>query len=153
MVVSVSNVIEKKITLYAQRSRVWRAIVDPREFGAWFGVAIEGTFKEGASTFGKITLPGYEHLTMEMKIEKIEPERYFSYRWHPFAIDPDVDYSSEPTTLVEFSLEDGQGVTILTMRETGFDALPEARRERAFKSNEGGWAAQGENIARHVAAG
>src|ERR1700722_8075429 len=94
--------IEKKIVLHAPRSRVWRAIANADEFGAWFRVKLEGTFIEGAAIQGKITYPGYEHLTMDMHIERIEPERYFAYRWHPYAIGPAVDYSSEPMTLVEF---------------------------------------------------
>src|ERR1700736_6260981 len=98
--------IEKKVFLSAPRSRVWRAIANAEEFGAWFGVKLKGTFQQGTPIHGKITHPGYEHLTMEMQVERIEPEKYFSYRWHPYAVDPAIDYSTEPTTLVECKLDD-----------------------------------------------
>jgi len=107
--------IEKMIRLRAPRSRVWRALTDAREFGAWFQVELEGAFAPGARVRGKITTPGYEHLTMEITVERMEPERLFSYRWHPYAIDPKLDYSSEPTTLVEFQLApvaEGGGIGI-----------------------------------------
>jgi len=142
--------IEKQIVLRAPRSRVWRAIADAQQFGAWFGVKLEGPFAEGATIHGTITHPGYEHLKMEMLVERIEPERYFAYRWHPYAIDPKVDYSHEPTTLVEFRLEDAPGGTRLTVVESGFDRIPLARRAEAFRMNEGGWTEQMKNIERHV---
>jgi uncharacterized protein YndB with AHSA1/START domain len=142
--------IEKKITLKTPRSRVWRAIADAKEFGEWFRVKLEGTFQAGAAIRGKIDYPGYEHLTMEMQVERIEPEAYFAYRWHPYAIDPAVDYSKEPTTLVEFRLEDADGGTLLTIVESGFDQIPPARRETAFRMNDGGWTQQAQNIERHV---
>src|SRR5690349_16172165 len=93
-----SDRIEKKLVLRAPRSRVWRALTDAGEFGAWFGVKLEGGFAVGASTRGKITHPGYEHLTMELHVERIDAEHLFSFRWHPYAVDPEIDYSSEPTT-------------------------------------------------------
>jgi uncharacterized protein YndB with AHSA1/START domain len=142
--------IEKTITLRAPRSRVWRAIANAEEFGTWFRVKLEGTFAEGTNIRGKSLYPGYEHLTLEMLIDKIEPERYFAYRWHPYAINPDGDYSQEPTTLVEFTLADANGSTALTIVESGFDRLPAERRAEAFRMNEGGWAAQIKNIERHV---
>ncbi len=142
--------IEKKVILRAPRSRVWRAIADAQEFGRWFGVKLEGTFVEGAQIGGKITYPGYEHLTMEVEVVRIEPERYFAYRWHPYAVNPTVDYSSEPMTLVEFRLEEADGATLLTIVESGFDQIPLARRAEAFRKNEGGWAEQTRNIERHV---
>jgi uncharacterized protein YndB with AHSA1/START domain len=142
--------IEKKVVLRAPRSRVWRAIANAEEFGQWFGVKLEGAFAEGATIRGKITYPGYEHLTMEVLIERIEPERYFAYRWHPYAIDPTVDYSHEPMTLVEFRLDEADGGTLLTIVESGFDQIPLARREKAFRMNEQGWAEQTRNIERHV---
>ena len=142
--------IEKQIVLRAPRSRVWRAIADAQQFGAWFGVKLEGPFAERATIHGTITHPGYEHLKMEMLVERIEPERYFAYRWHPYAIDPKVDYSHEPTTLVEFRLEDAPGGTRLTVVESGFDRIPLARRAEAFRMNEGGWTEQMKNIERHV---
>jgi uncharacterized protein YndB with AHSA1/START domain len=142
--------IEKKVKLRAPRSRVWRAIATAEEFGAWFGVKLEGQFAEGATVRGKITHPGYEHLTMEMLVERIEPERYFAYRWHPYAIDTAVDYTSEPTTLVEFRLDEADGGTVLTIVESGFDRIPLARRAEAFRMNDQGWTEQLKNIERHV---
>ena len=143
--------IEKKIVLRAPRSRVWRAIANAEKFGEWFRVKLEGAFSEGITIRGKIAHPGYEHLTMEMQIERIEPERYFSYRWHPYAIDPAVDYSSERTTLVEFRLSEADGGgTLLTIIESGFDQIPLARRAEAFRMNDGDWTQQAQNIERHV---
>lgn len=144
--------LEKQILLRASRSRVWRALTDAREFGQWFRVDLAGAFAEGVTVRGKITHPGYEHLTMEILVERMEAERYFSYRWHPYAVDPTADYSAEPMTLVEFRLEEGQGGTLLRIVESGFDRLPAARRAEAFRMNDSGWAEQLENIERHVAA-
>lgn len=144
--------IEKQILLRAPRSRVWRALTNHHEFGAWFRVKLEAPFTAGATVRGQITHPGYEHVRMEVFVERIEPESLFSYRWHPYAVDPAVDYSGEPTTLVEFRLEEAQGGTLLTVVESGFDRLPSNRRDEAFRMNEGGWAAQMENIERHVSA-
>jgi uncharacterized protein YndB with AHSA1/START domain len=143
--------IEKKIVLKAPRARVWRAITDSSEFGTWFLAKVEGPFVAGKKARGRITYPGYEHLTFEVDVERIEPETLFSMRWHPSAIDPNVDYSKEPTTLVEFRLAEVPGGTELTIVESGFDALPADRRETAWRSNEGGWQEQLGNIARHVA--
>ena len=142
--------IEKTILLKAPRSRVWRAIVTPKEFGEWFGAKMTGTFTPGVWSKGPITYPGYEHLMMEMLVERIEPERLFSYRWHPYAVDSKVDYSSEPTTLVEFRLEDAKDGTQLTIVESGFDRIPLARRAEAFRMNDEGWGQQTKNIERHV---
>jgi uncharacterized protein YndB with AHSA1/START domain len=142
--------IEKTVTLRAPRARVWRALTAAEEFGTWFQVKLEGPFSEGATVRGKITHPGYEHVTMEMRIDRIEPERYFSYRWHPYAIDPKVDYSAEPATLVEFTLEEAGSGTILTIVESGFDRIPVARRAEAFRMNDNGWTGQIKNIERHV---
>jgi uncharacterized protein YndB with AHSA1/START domain len=138
--------IEKKVVLRAPRSRVWRAITSAEEFGEWFRVNLEGPFVEGSWVRGKITHPGYEHVTMEVQVERIEPETYFAYRWHPYAVDPTVDYSSEPTTLVEFRLEETDGGTLLTIVESGFDQVPFARRAEAFRMNDRGWAGQARNI-------
>jgi uncharacterized protein YndB with AHSA1/START domain len=148
--VAVTDRIEKTVVLRAPRSRVWRAIANAEEFGTWFRVKLEGVFAEGTTIRGKILHPGYEHVTMEMLIDRIEPERYFAYRWHPYAIKPDGDYSQEPTTLVEFTLADANGSTTLTIVESGFDRLPAERRAEAFRMNEGGWTAQIGNIERHV---
>jgi uncharacterized protein YndB with AHSA1/START domain len=142
--------IEKQMELKAPRARVWRALANAEEFGQWFRVKLEGPFVAGASVRGKITHPGYEHMTMEIFVERIEPERLLSYRWHPYAIDPGVDYSKEPTTLVEFQLEEANGGTLLRVTESGFDRVPPARRDEAFRMNYSGWAAQMKNIARHV---
>lgn len=148
---SESDRIEKEILLRAPRARVWRAIADAEQFGAWFRVKLDGPFVAGGTLIGHITHPGYEHVTMELFVERIEPERLFSYRWHPYAIDPKVDYSAEPTTLVEFRLEEEAGGTRLTVVESGFDQVPAARRDEAFRMNGSGWAAQLGNIERHVA--
>jgi len=142
--------IEKSILLRAPRTRVWRALTDAEEFGTWFRVKLDGPFQEGATVRGRITYPGYEHLTVEMRIERVEPERLFSYRWHPYAVSPEVDYSAEPMTLVEFRLEAAHGGTLLSVVESGFDRLPSARRAEAFRMNESGWSAQLTNIERHV---
>ena len=140
--------IEKTVILNAPRSRVWRGISDAREFGVWFQVKLDGQFTAGATIRGTITYPGYEGLPMALAIERIEPEQYFSYRWHPG--DPRDDYSAEPTTLVEFTLEDAPGGTRLTIVESGFDKIPLSRRAKAFRMNEDGWTEQIENIQRHV---
>jgi uncharacterized protein YndB with AHSA1/START domain len=145
--------IEKTIALRAPRTRVWRALTDHEEFGRWFRCKLEGPFRVGASVKGRITHPGYEHLVMDVTVEKIEPEKLFSFRWHPYAIDPSVDYSQEPTTLVEFSLEETKQGTQLTVVESGFDRIPAARRAEAFRMNSEGWEAQLHNIEQHVAAG
>ena len=142
--------IEKTIVLRAPRARVWRALTDAREFGEWFRVKLDGQFAEGATIRGRITYPGYEHVTMEMQVQRLDPERLFSYRWHPYAVDPAVDYTDEPTTLVEFRLEEVPEGTRLTVVESGFDRLPAERRDEAFRMNDGGWTEQIGNIERHV---
>jgi uncharacterized protein YndB with AHSA1/START domain len=143
----------KQIQLNAPIARVWRAISDAREFGTWFKVALEGDFAEGARVRGRITYPGYEHLTAELLVERMTPPTYLSYRWHPNAVDPDVDYSEEPTTLVEFQLAEQAGGTLLTITESGFDELPAERRATALHMNAQGWAAQLDNVSKHVAGG
>ncbi len=146
-----SNSIEKRIELRSPISRVWRALTDHREFGEWFRVTVDGPFAPGRTVRGHILHPGYEHLTWAATVESLEPERLFSFRWHPYAIDPQVDYSTEPTTLVEFRLEPkADGGTILHLTELGFDAIPQHRRSEAFSMNERGWTEQMKNIARHV---
>jgi uncharacterized protein YndB with AHSA1/START domain len=151
MTVTSTDRIEKTVTLRAPRSRVWQALTNADEFGAWFRVKLEGAFVEGATVRGRITHPGYEHVKMEVLVERIDPEHYFAYRWHPYAIDPKVDYSKEPTTLVEFRLAEAAGGTVLTIVESGFDRIPLARRDEAFRMNDGGWTEQLKNIERHVA--
>ena len=142
--------IEKRVVLRAPRTRVWRALTNAEEFGAWFRVKLEGAFAEGKWIRGTLAVPGHEGVKLEMLIERIDPERYFAYRWHPYAVDPKVDYSAEPTTLVEFHLEDAEGGTALTIVESGFDRIPLARRAEAFRMNENGWAAQTKQLARYV---
>jgi uncharacterized protein YndB with AHSA1/START domain len=143
--------IEKEIVLRAPRSRVWHALADAEQFGAWFGIKLDGDFAPGARVHGQITSPGHEGVTIEFAIERMDPESRLSYRWHPFPV-AGVDYSTEPTTLVEFQLEEVPEGTQLTLVESGFDRIPAARRAEAFRMNEAGWAAELENIARYVEA-
>ena len=145
-----SDRIEKAVVLRAPRARVWKALTDSKEFGTWFGVRMNGAFTAGSKVKGQITIKGYEHVTMEIDIVTIEPQTYFAYRWHPYAIDPKVDYSGETPTLVEFRLSDADGGTRLEVVESGFDKLPAARRSEAFRMNDGGWTGQLQNIERHV---
>jgi uncharacterized protein YndB with AHSA1/START domain len=142
--------IEKNVVLRAARSRVWRALTNAEEFGSWFGVRLQAPFAEGARIQGQITIPGYQHVTLDFTVVRLEPERLFSYRWHPYAVEPGIDYSAEPTTLVEFRLEEVPGGTRLTVVESGFDEIPLARRAKAFEMNAGGWMQQLRNIERHV---
>lgn len=146
-----NNRIEKRIELNAPASRVWRALTDYREFGEWFRVKLDGPFVVGAVSRGHITYPGYEHLKWEVAVQKMEPERLFSFTWHPYAIDPKVDYSSEPATTVEFTLQSTPKGTLLTVTESGFDRIPAHRRMEAFRKNDGGWTEQMKNIESHVA--
>ena len=148
-----SDRIERQILLEAPRSKVWHALTDAEAFGDWFGVNLKGQrFAVGETARGHITYPGYEHLVCEMQVERIEPERLFAYRWHPYAVDPAVDYSQEPTTLVEFTLEADAGGILLRLAESGFDHIPLARRAEAYRMNSGGWDEQMGNIQRHLAA-
>ena len=142
--------IERSIQLRAPRSRVWRALTDAAEFGTWFRVRLNGPFAVGKRVTGHVTYPGYEHVTFEVNVERMDAEKLFSFRWHPAAVDPKVDYSKEPTTLVEFRLADAPGGTSLTVVESGFDALPASRRDEAFRMNSGGWEIQMQNIEQHV---
>jgi uncharacterized protein YndB with AHSA1/START domain len=142
--------IEKNIDLKAPVSRVWRALTDHREFGKWFRVRLEHPFVPGQVSRGQITYPGYEHLRWEAVVQKMEPERLFSFTWHPYAVDPEQDYSGEPPTVVEFTLEKTATGTLLRIVESGFDKLPDKRRDEAFRKNEGGWSTQLGNIAQHV---
>lgn len=147
-----ANDIEKRIELDAPVSRVWRAITDYREFGEWFRVRLEGPFVPGQRARGGILHPGYEHITWEATVKEMQPERLFSFTWHPYAVDPSVDYSSEPTTLVEFRLEPLPGNrTLLVITESGFDGIPAHRRHDALLRNDEGWAQQIVNIKQHVA--
>jgi uncharacterized protein YndB with AHSA1/START domain len=153
--------IQKKTVLRAPRSRVWRAISDSKEFGAWFGLTVDGPFVPGAAFTAKSaqtkvdpevakSQKPYEGMPFEIIIDRVEPERLFSFKWHPFAVEKDVDYSSEPHTLVTFELEEAPGGTHLTITESGFDRVPLARRAQAFAMNEQGWAAQAKLIEKYL---
>ncbi len=142
--------IEKQMELKAPRTRVWRALTDHREFSEWFGVNLESPFIAGKTTAGQITVPNYEHIRMEVVVQRIEPEKLFSFTWHPYAAEKDVDYSQEPPTLVEFTLEEIPGGTLLKVVESGFDKIPAGRRAEAFRMNDHGWAQQMEDIRSHV---
>ncbi len=147
--------IEKRIELKASVSRVWRALTDYREFGEWFKVKLEGPFVAGQVSRGYITYPGYEHVKWEAMIEKMEPERLFSFTWaHPKSLAKEnysPDYSGEPTTLVEFRLEKTPTGALLMVTESGFENIPSDRREQAFRQNDGGWTEQMKNIESYVA--
>src|SRR5262245_51471928 len=163
--------IEKQVRLRAPVSRVWRAISDAAEFGRWFGFTLEGPFAPGKTMKGTfdgtldqaaiveyqksagiepsgVKLP--DKSTVFCTVERIEPERYFSFRWIPYGIDAEADPENEPTTLVEFQLQPVAEGTLLTIVESGFDRVPAHRRERAFRMNEGGWATQAENLRKYV---
>jgi uncharacterized protein YndB with AHSA1/START domain len=157
-----SDRIEKRVLLHASRERVWRAISDSKQFGSWFGVEFDGPFVAGASITGKIvpttvdaevakTQEPYKGFRFEFAVDRVEPMRLFSFRWHPFAVDSGVDYSKEPSTLVAFQLEDSSGGTMLTVTESGFDQIPLERRAKAFAANEGGWTAQMKLIEKYLA--
>ena len=154
--------IEKHVTLRAARSRVWQALTDATQFGEWFGAKFEGPFAPGARVTGRIVgttvdaevakmQEPYANQPFEITIEQIEPERLFSFRWHPGAVEPGVDYSKEPTTLITFTLEDAPAGTKLTVTESGFDGIPLERRAKAFTSNERGWAIQMTLIEKYLA--
>lgn len=146
-----SDRIERQVLLRALRVRVWQAISNAEEFRRWFGVALAGkSFVAGRHTQGHITYPGYEHLLMEVAVERVDPERLLSWRWHPYAIDPAVDYSKETPTLVEFELKEADGGTLLRVTESGFEGVPELRRAEAYRMNNGGWEQQMKNIEKHV---
>lgn len=153
--------IVKQILLQAPRSRVWRALADANEFGLWFGMRFEGDFAPGARMRGVIVpttadpevakaQQPYSGIPFEIVIEQIVPERLFSYRWHPGAVDPQIDYSKEPTTLVEFTLEETAEGVLLTVTESGFDRVPLERRAKAFRQNESGWAMAVTLIGKHL---
>ena len=144
--------IEKLVNLDAPRSRVWRALTDYKQFNQWFGVALTSPFAPGAAVNGRLTIKKYENFDLTLWIDRMEPETFFSFRWHPYAIEEGIDYSAEPTTLVTFRLEDAGHGTKLTIVESGFDAIPESRRARAFSANSGGWDGQIRNIQKFLAA-
>ena len=153
--------IEKTTVLRAPIDRVWRAISDSKEFGSWFGMRVDGPFVAGQRVVGRIAptqvdaevarmQAPHEGKAFELFVERVEPKRLFSFRWHPNAVDPAVDYSSEPTTLVEFALEEVAGGTKLTITESGFDRIPLARRAAAFSGNDHGWTIQARMIEQHL---
>ncbi len=142
--------IEKRIELTAPPSRVWRALTDHREFGEWFRVRLDGPFVPGEVSRGHITYPGYEHLKWEAVVREMEPGRLFSFTWHPYAIDPNMDHSKETPTHVEFRLEKTKSGTLLSVTESGFDKIPSARRTEAFRMNDGGWTEQMRNIEHYI---
>jgi len=166
--------IQKQVMLKAPRSRVWRALTDHHEFGAWFGVTLAGPFVEGKGVHGvfnegSLTQEGIDAYAREIglkpapikmpppeqvfcTVERMEPERRFAFRWVPYGIDASIDWKTEPTTLVEFVLEEHSGGTQLTVVESGFDKVPAHRRERAFRMNTGGWDGKAEDLANYVKA-
>ncbi len=153
METTTTDAIRKDIVIKAPRERVWNAISDPAEFGAWFHVDMTGvTFAPGQPVHAKMTEPGYEGHPFEIVIDRIEAPRLFSFRWHPYGIDPNHDYSPEPMTLIVFELEEIARGTRLTVTESGFDAIPLSRRAEAFRMNSEGWAIQLRNVASHVGA-
>jgi uncharacterized protein YndB with AHSA1/START domain len=142
--------IEKTTVIRAPRARVWRALTDHEEFGRWFGVNLDKAFAPGATINGKILDPEYAHMPFTMTIDRVEPERLFSMRWHPYAHDPAVDYSAEPTTLIEFTLDEVGDGTRVTVVESGFDRIPIERRALAYRMNDEGWGGQMQNITKYV---
>lgn len=145
--------IERSVLIQAPLSRVWQALSSAEAFGNWFGVALQGkTFVAGQRVQGNITIAGYEHVVFDVLVERMEPQKLFSFSWHPYAVDPAIDYSKEPTTLVVFELKETGGGTLLSVVESGFDRIPAGRRAEAFRMNSGGWEGQMKNIEKHVTA-
>ncbi len=145
--------IKKEILLKAPPSRVWHALSNAERFGEWFGVALKGkSFSAGSRVRGQITSPGYEHIIFDVLIEDVEPERLLSFWWHPYAVDPEVDYSNEPTTLVVFGLKEFDGGTLLSIVESGFDKISPSRGVEAFHMNSAGWDKQMKNLEKYITA-
>ena len=143
--------IERKVLLNASRIQVWEALTQAEQFGEWFGIALKGkTFIAGETIEAPITYPGYEHVVWKARIERVLPQTLFSFRWHPYAVEKDVDYDKETPTLVEFTLEDRAPGILLRVVESGFDAVPEARRQKAFKMNSRGWDEQMRSIENYL---
>lgn len=153
--------IEKQVLLHVPQERVWRAISDSKQFGTWFGVDFDGPFTAGHRSTGKIVptrvdaevaklQKPYEGMAFACTVENVEPMKRLSFRWHPFAVEPGRDYSNEPMTLVQFDLEESSGGTLLTITESGFDQIPEARRAEAYAANQGGWSKQAELIQKYL---
>lgn len=148
---STTDRIEKEVVIDAPRARVWRALTEVTQFNTWFGVSLGQPFAPGAEVTGRVKIHGVD-LPLSIWIEEMRPERFFSFRWHPYAIEAGVDYSAEPTTLITFTLEEAGSGTKLTIVESGFDAIPASRRAQAFEMNTKGWAGQAEKIRRFVEA-
>jgi uncharacterized protein YndB with AHSA1/START domain len=161
MAVTTTDRIEKRVLLSAPRFQVWKALTDSEAFGKWFGVKFDGPFVAGKPLRGTIVpttvdddvarmQKPYEGTVFEIVVDRIEPQRVFSFRWHPYAVEPTEDYSAEPMTVVLFMLEDAGTGTSLTVSESGFDKIPASRRAKAFESNEGGWTMQMKLIEKYV---
>lgn len=142
--------IEKRMELKSPVARVWRALSDSRQFGAWFGVDLKSPFVAGQPAQGQMTIKGYEHVTWRVVIQKMEPGKLLSFTWHPHAVDPKADYSNETPTLVEFHLHSSGTGTLLVVTETGFGKIPAGRRDEALRMNDRGWGIQMTNIERYV---
>jgi uncharacterized protein YndB with AHSA1/START domain len=162
MTTATSDRIEKQIVLHAPRARVWRALTNADEFGRWFGVKFDGPFSAGAAMRGVIVpttvdaavaraQQAYAGTAFDITVDRLEPERLFSFRWHPYAIEPGVDYSLEPTTLIVFTLDDAPGGILLKVTESGFGRIPVERRAKAFSANDQGWAIQVTLIEKYLA--
>jgi uncharacterized protein YndB with AHSA1/START domain len=149
-----TDTIERSIVIQAPRERIWRALTDAREFGQWFGVNLAGaTIGPGQHVRGPLTIAGYEHVMFDARFDRVEPQDLVSYRWHPYAMDPAVDYSSETPTLVTLTLHDaGNNATVLKVVESGFDKVPPHRRVEALRMNTRGWEAQLQSVKRYVGA-
>ncbi len=150
MSVTSTDRIVKSVVLRAPRARVWQALTDAEAFGQWFGVELAGPFAPGGRVTGRVTHEGYEHLPFEITVERMEPERLLAWRWHPDSVEPGVDYSAEPTTLVVFELTEVAEGTQLEVVESGFDGIPLARRATAYRGNDEGWAQQMVAIERYL---
>lgn len=142
--------IVKVVTLAAPISKVWRALTDFEQFGAWFQVDLDGPFVPGGESTGRMTYPGHEGTPWLAYVERITPERYFSFRWPSKEPDPGTSLSEQCNMLVEFELEPTDGGTRLTITESGFSQLEDADRLECFRRNTDGWNIQSENIARYV---
>lgn len=144
--------IERSILIHAPRSKVWQLLSDAESFGRWFGADLKGQrFTPGQVTRGPITIDGFTHVMFEVKVERVEPQEVLAWRWHPYAVDPNVDYSQEKPTLVTWTLKDAHGnATLVKTMESGFDGVPPHRRLEAFRMNAQGWDGQLENIRRHA---
>lgn len=144
--------IEQQLQIRAPRSKVWKALTDLGQFQQWFGATLAGSFAVGKNAKGHVNAKGWEHVQIDIDVVKLEPEGYFAYRWRPFAVEADRDYSKEPKTLVEFKLDEVDGGTRVTVIESGFEKLFADRKDEAFRMHEGGWDGQLKNIAKYVEA-